>query len=155
MLRFFFIILALSSAIRFVHTEEARQMKEPSGQMDQNLSLFINSFDAAWNAHNFQALASLWHTDGDLITPWGQWIVGMSQIEKFFEQEMNTPRGKTNIHQTIDATRSLTPYLISLDVTIRSNHPQSPVQHGVYLLTNVSGKWKILSARIFQFQPNL
>lgn len=146
MFRFLFITLWLSSAMIFA---QPRSSNDSSG-----VGEFINAFNAAWNSHNPKAIADFWVGDGDLITPWGRWIISKSQIESHFEQEK-----KGMIQQSIDSKRFLTPQFAYLDTTIKlnfteqkENSPPAILQHGVYLLGKVGNEWKIISLRIFQFQ---
>ena len=48
--------------------------------------------------HNSQVLASLWMEDGDLMTPWGRWIKGQSQIQKHFDQEKKVLMAKARFN---------------------------------------------------------
>lgn len=153
MFRFLFIILGFSSAMIFAQNEanDAKAIEE-----------FIQSFDTAWNSHNPKALASLWKEDGDLMTFWGRWMMGQSQIEKHFEQEKTGPFGKSTIQQSIDSKRFLTPQIVFIDATIKINNiddpsgniPSNLVEHGTYLLTKINNRWKILALRMYQFQAH-
>jgi uncharacterized protein (TIGR02246 family) len=155
MFRILFIILVFSSAMTFAQTQN-ETFNESAGT-----DTFLNDFNGAWNTHNAKAMASLWTDDGDLMTPWGQWIMSRSQIEKYFDKEQKGPFGKSTIIQTIDGTRFLTPQHILLDTTIKLDGildrkgglPTSLLQHGVYVLIKKDNKWQIVSARIFMFQP--
>lgn len=152
MFRFLFSILWISSAMTFA---QIQAFDDSAG-----INEFINAFDAAWNTHNSQAMASLWKEDGDLITPWGRWIMSQSQVEKHFAQEKTGPFGKSTMQQIIDSTRFLTPQIALLDATIRingivdpkGNIPPTLIQHGTYFMTKIDNKWKIIAARIFEFQ---
>jgi uncharacterized protein (TIGR02246 family) len=152
MFRFLFSILCLSSAMIFGQNDSINE--------SLGISHVVESFDSAWNSQNHKALASLWTNDGDLITPWGRWIRGRTQIEKYFIQEKDGPLEKSKLQQSIDSTRFLTPELILLDTTFtlsgvkdpRANDHSTLAQHGVYLLSKVDNQWKITSLRIFQFQ---
>lgn len=152
MYRFFFIIFLCCKAMTFA--------QNPGPQELEGVGNFIKSFEAAWNTHNSQALSSLWAQDGDLITPWGRWIMGPAQIEKHFEKEKLGPFGKSQIFMSIDSSRAFNPQAIVMDVTIRLQNivdpknewPPSLLQHGTFLLVKNKDQWKIVSARIYQFQ---
>ncbi len=155
MFRFLFSILLISNAMTFAQNESTYSSSNAAAEMNE----FISSFNAAWNTQNSQALSSLWREDGDLMTPWGRWIIGRGQIERYFEQEKKGPFGKSTIEQSIDNTRLLTAQLALLDASIKLNNindlgTSNLLQHGTYLLTQVDHKWKIVSARIFHFQPS-
>lgn len=153
MFRFLFIILGISSAMTFA--------QNPPSNDSAGINGFIDSFDAAWNSHNYQAMATLWKEDGDLITPWGRWMMSQGQIEKYFAQEAKGPFGKSTITQSIDSSRFVTPQIVFLDATMRvngivdakGNIPPSLIQHASYLVTKIGNQWKIIAARIYQFQP--
>ncbi len=153
MFRFLFITLWISSAMIFAQHEG---MDEAS----HGITNFINVFDSAWNAHDSKALSALWIESGDLITPWGQWIRGQSQIAKYYDQEKMGPFGKSTIQQSIDTSRFLTPQLVQVDATIKLSgiedskgfFPSKLVLHGVYVLAKIDHSWQLVSARIFQFQ---
>lgn len=156
MLRFLFITLWITTAMTFAQNVGS----QPSPDVNE----LLKAFDAAWNSHNSKALSSLWLEDGDLITPWGRWIMGQGQIEKHFEQENTGPFGKSTLSQSVDAVRYLTPQLVAMDASLRINNILDPsggsitsslLQHAFYLLTNKENQWKILSARIYMFQQPL
>lgn len=147
MIRFFFSILSFLSAMTFVHAQTQNEGAE--------LKNFIDSFDMAWNTHNSKILSSFWISDGDWMTPKGNWIVGQNQIDSHFSEE-----GVGTILQSIDAKRFLSKDLVFVDTTARlsgildKNKKDSQIWHASYLLGKVDDKWKILSLRMFQFQSN-
>lgn len=152
MFRFLFIIISFSSAMIFAQQESTI---DSSG-----ITTFIEAFDAAWNTHNSPAIASLWLEDGDVMIPWGQWIMGRNQIEKHFQKESTGPFGKSKIEQSIDAIRFLNPENAVVDTTFKIEGvsdpngviPPSLLQHTVYILKKANNQWKIVSARMYLFQ---
>lgn len=131
-----------------------------SNEEAQGVSIFMQSFEVAWNTRNISALASLWNPDGDLITAWGRWMMGPLQIEKYFNKESQGSLGKTQIHLSIDATRFINPQIVIIDATLRMTHVLNTkgestdgfLQHALFVLTKVNKDWKITSLRLYQFQ---
>lgn len=154
MFRFLFIISAFSSAIIFAQPTTA------SGSLEVNQ--WLASFDAAWNSHNPQALSALWMKNGDLITPWGRWIMSQEQVEKHFSKEMAGSLSKMTIQQSIDSSRMLTPEYAFVDATIKlhgiadskGEAPPPVLQHGVYVLKKIDHQWKIAAARMYLFESS-
>ncbi len=153
MFRFLFIILGLSSAMTFA--------QPPSAPDKLGVDAFIQNLSTAWNSHQPKTISNFWVEDGDLITPWGRWMIGQNKIEKYFEQESQGPFAKSVIHQTVDSRRIVSAESVFVDASIRITGIQDPkgyippdlLQHAVYLLKKVNDQWKIVSARIYMFQP--
>ena len=130
-------------------------------KISPDINSFLQSLESAWNAHNSNSLASLWTSNGDLITPWGRWIVGSLQIEKHFDKQKTGPLGKGKVELSLDSMRYLTAQLAVLDVTIKLSNildpqgelPPNLLQHAVFILTKENDLWKIVSLRVYQFQP--
>lgn len=157
MFRFLSIILWASLATIFANESE------PAFNDPKAIAELIQNFDKAWNSHIPKEIAGFWTSEGDLMTPYGRWIMGRNQIEKHFEMEKGTRIGRSNIQQSVDINRFLSPDLAMVDATVRVSVPGDPkgqnaqflLQHGIYILTKEDGKWKIQSARLYQFQPQV
>lgn len=152
MFRFLSIILGLTCATLFA--EETR----PGANNSPAVTEFMQNFDKALNSHNPAEIANFWAPNGDLMTPWGRWMMGRTQIQKYFESERSGPMSGSMTQQNVDLNRQLSPDLISVDATVRVAVPDSKgsehflLQHGVYVLTKIDGQVKILSARLYEFQ---
>ncbi|MBS4170779.1 MULTISPECIES: hypothetical protein [unclassified Neochlamydia] len=151
MARFLFSLFLWASTSLFAQNELPLASTE--------INNFLHSFDVAWNTHNTKALMSLWSTQGDFMTPQGRWIMNPTQLEKHFESGKLGFYGKSTISQSLDAARLLNLELVIVDSTVRLNKGDkndplnSILQHAVYILIKNKEQWKILSLRMYQFQP--
>lgn len=151
MVRFLFSLFLWVSASLFAQNELPLASVE--------INNFLQSFDAAWNTHNTKALVSLWSPQGDFMTPQGRWIMNPTQLEKHFKSGKLGFYGKSTISQSLDAARLLNLELVIVDSTVRldkgvKDDPlNSLLQHAVYILIKNKEQWKILSLRMYQFQP--
>jgi uncharacterized protein (TIGR02246 family) len=152
-------LLSLTCAMAFSQ-EPVPKKTSPISTEETDLAALIHSYDAAWNSHDPNKLADLWVPEGDLITPWGRWILGKEQIIKYLDVLKSKSYEKSIMFQSIDLTRALTKEIAIVDTTIRITGVNSPyqeegtplIQHGVYVAAKISDKWMIVSNRIFMFQ---
>ncbi len=71
-----------------------------------------SNFAAAWNRHDAKALADFFVEDGDLINPAGRVANGKREIEALFADEHSRQFKATQMTQTVDRVRVLTPEIL-------------------------------------------
>ena len=125
----------------------------------KQIEIVLQAYDAAWNNHVPAQLASLFEENADLMTPWGRWIIGKNQIQKYFEVVNTQTYAKSRMNQTIDYLRLVTPNLALVDTSVKISDIDDPnvdktkpfLLHCFYVIVRVNTDWKILSSRCYMF----
>lgn len=118
---------------------------------------------ADWNKHDAQAMASHWAADGDVINPWGKWAIGRGNVQKLFNQEVQSGWFNKSIsEQDIDSIRFVSPDVAIIDVSatvtgtfnIQGRESGPLAHHVLYVAVKKDGKWQLTAARPYAlFEP--
>lgn len=122
----------------------------------KGINNLAEDFSAAWNQHNAEAVADLWTSDGDFLSPWTQTelIKGREVIKKYFSDEYQNTMKNSKIKLAIDKVRMIDPetaftetdFTIS-GMTIAGVQAEPFNDHAIFILVKQDGKWKIQIAR--------
>lgn len=121
----------------------------------------IDTFVAAWNKHDSQAMAAVWAEDGDLINPFGEVAKGRAEVERVLQKEHTGPMKDTSFAAAVDAIRFVKPDVAVVDWKTSLDRMRSPdgallgthVQRVTVVLKQDKGKWWFWAARPGALEP--
>src|SRR5437016_737360 len=93
---------------------------------DQQIRDRVGEFEAAWNKHDPQGMASVWSAEGDLINPFGRKARGIAEIVKLFQEEHNGPMKSSTFKVTSVSVRYVEPDLALVDADAEINGIVNP-----------------------------
>jgi uncharacterized protein (TIGR02246 family) len=125
------------------------QSSEPSST-PLHVSALIEAHDAAWNAHDPDALAGLFVADGTLVTPTGTRVEGLQALRANFAAP--SPTKQTTSSTEVLGVQPVDDDLAVIDVRQTLSGPGvetlgTDQAHAVLVVRAVDGTWKIVSAR--------
>jgi uncharacterized protein (TIGR02246 family) len=127
---------------------------------DQAIRKAADDFAFAWNRHDPRAMAALFTADGDIVTPYGQFLKGRPAIEAEFTREQTGWAKDVSLTATIDGLRFIKPDVALVDGTVsaagaRETDGKITTLRGRF--TNVmvlrDGQWQILARRVLLLAP--
>jgi uncharacterized protein (TIGR02246 family) len=120
----------------------------------------VGELEAAFNAHDANALAALFAPDGTFFNPRGQRAVGREQVLERFREDLAGPLKGSKHHIRIERVRTLgDAVLLDLDQEVTGpNLPAAvprPARPQAVLLMKKddAGQWMVLDARVYFFLP--
>ena len=95
----------------------------------KNVRARLDAFVAAWNRNDWEEMASLWSSDGDLINPFGRKAAGHAAVRAMFRIEHSNPEeaGVTTLPITGDMPDPAT-------VSMMRNTRYTIVRHSIRFL---------------------
>jgi uncharacterized protein (TIGR02246 family) len=127
---------------------------------DQAIRKVADAFAAAWNRHDPKAMAALFTPDGDVVTPYGQFLKGRPAVEAQFMREQVSWAKDVTLTTTIDGLRLIKPDVALVDGTVsaagaRELDGKITTLRGRF--TNVmvlrDGQWQFLARRVLLVAP--
>ncbi len=120
----------------------------------------VGELEAAFNAHDANALAALFAPDGTFVNPRGQRAFGREQVLERFREDLAGPLKGSKHRIRIERVRTLgEAVLLDLDQEVtgpnlpaaapRPAHPHA----SVLMKKDDSGQWMVLDARVYFFLP--
>lgn len=127
----------------------AAEKKEPGGKSDENaIRATVESYVAAYNRGDAQAVAAHWSDSGQWISPSGERFQGKQAIEKELAALFAANKG-VRIEVLNPSIRLITPDAAIEEGTVRVIRPAAPPSDSTYLAIHVKkeGQWKLDSVR--------
>ncbi len=122
--------------------------------IDQEIKTRGDEFTKAWNNHDPKAMAALWLNDGDVISPFGRWAKGRSEVEKLFREEHTTFMKNSTTTMECKDIRTFGPDLVlsEWEQHLRNVETGDPNRtsirvHVTLLLQRQGGTWYTAAAR--------
>ena len=147
---FFIVFLLMGEGFILTHAQQTREK-------DADYKAFIQlgqDFDAAWNARDAKALASLFTEDGDFQFWTGQCVAGADQIEKYYTAQVFPSMPENfNHNAVIERHRYIQPDVVIGDgyADIVGTMGTQPFKRHL-LFTSISvkqdGRWKLSAIRL-------
>lgn len=110
-------------------------------------------FDAAWNKHDAQAVASYYATTGDLVTESGDALSGRDAIQQALTDAFNGDLKNSTLTSTVASIRLIKPEvaIVDSDVELKTGEGDPRKLHVVSVLVNEDGKWLTATTRAIQY----
>jgi len=123
--------------------------KRKSEKSDQDaIRAAIDSYVAAYNRGDANAVAAHWSESGEWISPAGERFQGKQAIEKEMLSLFSGEKG-VRIEVVNPSVRIVSPDVAIEEGTVRVIHPSEPPTESTYLAVDVkeNGQWKINTVR--------
>jgi uncharacterized protein (TIGR02246 family) len=122
--------------------------------------LATEQYTFAWNHHDPKAMAALFTQDGDVVTPYGQFLKGRQAVEERFNKEQAGWAKDVKLTTAVDGIRLVKPDVVLVDGTVsaagaREADGQVATLRGRFsnVMVKRDGQWLILARRVMLNAP--
>ena len=123
---------------------------------DKEIKALYETFTAAWNRHDTEALGKMWIAEGDHLEPDGRGVRGRESVAYLLKEQHATVFKKTSLKLTIDSVWLVTPDVALADGTYEISGIVGPdgsaipqrTGHLTSILVRKEGKWGIAGSRL-------
>ncbi len=130
-------------------------------KLEAQLAPVIKAWEAGWNQHDAKALSSLFTQDAVMINPGGDVARGPANIEQLLKEAHTGWMKDSQVTTRVVDLDQIVPGVLMVDqeMTITGaldpqGRPLPRIQsHLASVLKKEGGKWKVLHARAYRFQP--
>lgn len=131
----------------------AADSPEPAN-LEQAIRDRTKDFDAAWNRHDAQAVASYYATTGDIVTETGDALSSRDGIQQALTDAFNGDLKNSTLASTVSTVRLIKPdvAIVDSEVELKNGDAEARKLHVVSVLVNKDGKWLTETTRAIQYR---
>lgn len=122
--------------------------------IEQTIRDRTKDFDAAWNRHDAQAVASYYATSGDIVTETGDALSSRDGIQQALTDAFNGDLKNSTLTSTVTTVRLIKPdvAIVDSEVELKNGDAEARKLHVVSVLVSKDGKWLTETTRAIQYR---